>query len=107
MNDGCRITFLENSLTTEDISLACWKTASNWGVRMVLGENSLAMKDSRCGSGMKVARSASAIARKWKSMQILRPSPCPLPEGEDKYSATSIFSHLLMTTRIFVHSKKS
>src|ERR1043165_10096564 len=95
MNDGCRITFLENSLRTEDFSLRCSEDGQQLGVRMVLGENSLPMKDSRWGSGMKVARSASAIARKWKSMQLLRPSPCPLPEGEDKYSATSIFSHLL------------
>ena len=71
MNDGCRITFLENSLTTEDFSLRCWEDGQQLGVRMVLGENSLAMKDSRWGSGMKVARSANAIARKWKSMQIL------------------------------------
>jgi hypothetical protein len=64
------------------------------------------MKDSRWGSGMKVARSASAIARKWKPLQILRPSLHSPPEGEGKYSATSIF-HIFYDRAYFVVFRKS
>src|ERR1051326_2563451 len=61
------ITFLENSLRTEDFSLALLERRPAIGeFAWFLAKTHSAMKDSRWGSGMKVARSASAIARKWK-----------------------------------------
>src|ERR1051326_6646318 len=72
MNDGCRDYFSGKLIKNGGFLVSVAGRRPGIGeFAWFLAKNSLAMKDSRWGSGMKVARSANAIARKWKSMQIL------------------------------------
>ena len=79
MDDGCRITFLENSLRTEDFSLALLGRRPAIGeFAWFLAKTHSAMKDSRWGSGMKVARSASAIGV--RDERGLKPATTYMPD---------------------------
>jgi hypothetical protein len=48
-NDGFLTSLRENSAAMEDFSLPLLEDDQELGVRMVFGENPLAMRDSRCG----------------------------------------------------------
>src|SRR5436190_9405652 len=46
------------------------------------------------GRGRRDSQRAGAPGEGRRSIRILRPSPCPLPEGEGGSSAISIYSHV-------------